>query len=122
MVAAAGLRQRFTSRRAAGRAPGNAAGGLVSGDGPFPPLVPLFVLGFLAMVILRSTGWLSPGWLDVGNALQELLLGMALFGLGSAVRIRTLLHTGSRALLAALASWFLIAVLGLGAALLMILS
>lgn len=122
MVAAAGLQQRFASRRAFRKLPGAAAGGLVSSDGAFPPLVPLFVLGFLAMVVLRSTGWLSPGWLDVGNALQELLLGMALFGLGSAVRIRTLLHTGSRALLAALASWFLIAVLGLGAALLMILS
>ena len=47
-----------------------------------------------------------------------ILLGAALFGLGSAVRIRTLLHTGGRALLAALASWFLIAVLGLAAALL----
>jgi uncharacterized membrane protein YadS len=122
MVAAAGLHQRFIARRASRRAQADASGGLVSSDGAFPPLVPLFVLGFLAMVVLRSTGWLSPGWLDAGNALQELLLGMALFGLGSAVRIRTLLHTGSRALLAALASWFLIAVLGLAAAFLMILS
>lgn len=120
MVAAAGLQQRFTARRASRRTPDETAGGFVSSDSAFPPLVPLFVLGFLAMVVLRSTGWLSPGWLDAGNALQELLLGMALFGLGSAVRIRTLLHTGSRALLAALASWFLIAVLGLTAALLMI--
>ncbi|MBD1537089.1 putative sulfate exporter family transporter [Arthrobacter sp. S13_S34] len=83
-----------------------------------PPVVPLFVLGFVAMVGLRSTGWLSEGWLDAGAALQDILLGAALFGLGSAVRIRTLLHTGGRALLAALASWFLIAVLGLAAALL----
>lgn len=120
MVAAAGLQQRFTARRASRRTPDETAGGFVSSDSAFPPLIPLFVLGFLAMVVLRSTGWLSPGWLDAGNALQELLLGMALFGLGSAVRIRTLLHTGSRALLAALASWFLIAVLGLTAALLMI--
>jgi uncharacterized integral membrane protein (TIGR00698 family) len=122
IVAAAGLHQRFVSRKASRKQSAETTVGLVPGDGAFPPLVPLFVLGFLAMVVLRSTGWLSPGWLDVGNALQELLLGLALFGLGSAVRIRTLLHTGSRALLAALASWFLIAVLGLGAALLMILS
>lgn len=83
-----------------------------------PPVVPLFVLGFMAMVGLRSTGWLDAGWLDAGAALQDILLGAALFGLGSAVRIRTLLHTGGRALLAALASWFLIALLGLAAALL----
>ncbi|MFP5311573.1 MAG: YeiH family protein [Actinomycetes bacterium] len=81
-----------------------------------PPLVPLFVVGFVAMVALRSTGWLSAGWLAAGAVLQDILLGAALFGLGSAVRIGTLLHTGRRALLAALASWFLIAVLGLAAA------
>jgi uncharacterized integral membrane protein (TIGR00698 family) len=81
-----------------------------------PPLVPLFVLGFVAMVALRSTGWLAPGWLEAGATLQDILLGAALFGLGSAVRIRTLLHTGGQALLAALASWLLIAVLGLAAA------
>ncbi|MDT0168638.1 putative sulfate exporter family transporter [Pseudarthrobacter sp. BRE9] len=81
-----------------------------------PPLVPLFVAGFVAMVALRSTGWLSAGWLELGGTLQDILLGAALFGLGSAVRIRILLHTGGQALLAALASWLLIAVLGLAAA------
>ena len=80
-------------------------------------MVPLFVVGFVAMVALRSTGWLSAGWLDAAAGLQDILLGAALFGLGSAVRIRTLLHTGLRALLAALAAWLLIAVLGLAAAL-----
>lgn len=98
-----------------------APGPAVPGDGgnaKLPPVVPLFVLGFVAMVGLRSTDWLAPEWLEAGGALQDILLGAALFGLGSAVRMRTLLHTGGRALLAALASWFLIAVLGLAAALL----
>ncbi len=88
------------------------------GDVKLPPVVPLFVLGFVAMVGLRSTGWLPAGWLEGGAALQDILLGAALFGLGSAVRIRLLLHTGGPALLAALASWLLIALLGLAAALL----
>ena len=83
-----------------------------------PPVIPLFVLGFIAMVGLRSTDWLSDGWLEAGAVLQDILLEAALFGLGSAVRIRALLLTGGRALLAALASWLLIAVLGLGAAVL----
>ena len=90
-----------------------------SGQHTLPPLVPLFVVGFVAMVAIRSTGWLSDGLLDAGSGLQDILLGAALFGLGSAVRIRTLLHTGAKALLAALAAWLLIALLGLASALLL---
>jgi uncharacterized integral membrane protein (TIGR00698 family) len=109
VTALAGAHHRFAPP------PGNAADGE---ETRLPPVVPLFVFGFVAMVGLRSTGWLAPGWLEAGAVLQDILLGAALFGLGSAVRIRTLLHTGGRALLAALASWLLIAVLGLAAALL----
>ncbi|YCK79317.1 putative sulfate exporter family transporter [Arthrobacter sp. D3-16] len=109
VAALAGAHQRVFAR------PGPGAEG---GDAKLPPVVPLFVLGFIAMVGLRSTGWLPAGWLEAGAALQDILLGAALFGLGSAVRVRTLLHTGGRALLAALASWLLIALLGLAAALL----
>jgi uncharacterized integral membrane protein (TIGR00698 family) len=109
VTALAGAHHRFAP------APGNGADGE---ETRLPPVVPLFVFGFVAMVGLRSTGWLAPGWLEAGAVLQDILLGAALFGLGSAVRIRTLLHTGGRALLAALASWLLIAVLGLAAALL----
>jgi uncharacterized integral membrane protein (TIGR00698 family) len=87
--------------------------------GRMPPVVPLFVLGFLAMVLLRTTGWLPSAALAAGDLLQELLLGAALFGLGSAVRIGRLLHTGARSLLMALCAWLLIAVLGYAAVLLM---
>ncbi|KRE78561.1 YeiH family protein [Arthrobacter sp. Soil763] len=104
MVAAAGLHH----RRGA------------DGGGRRPPLVPLFVLGFIALAALRSTGWLAPEVLAAAAVLQDGLLGMALFGLGSAVRVRQLLHTGTPALLAALASWLLIAALGLGAAVVLI--
>ena len=119
MVAAAGLHHRFGAAAAA--AAGGAGPGTNGAAGARrPPIVPLFVLGFVALAALRSTGWLSPGVLEAAAVLQDLLLGMALFGLGSAVRVGQLLHTGSRALLAALASWLLIAGLGLGAALLML--
>lgn len=121
IVAAAGLHQRFSAASATGKAAASALSGSQAAPDPgrLPPVIPLFVLGFVAMVGLRSSGWLAPGILDAGAALQDILLGAALFGLGSAVRIRTLLHTGSRALLAALAAWLLIALLGLAAALLM---
>jgi uncharacterized integral membrane protein (TIGR00698 family) len=113
MVALAGAEQRIRHRREAGGRAGGPAGGKL-------PLVPLFVVGFIGLVALRSSGWLSSGWLEAAAGLQDVLLGAALFGLGSAVRIRTLLHTGARAVLAALAAWLLIAVLGLAAALLMV--
>ncbi|NUU32599.1 putative sulfate exporter family transporter [Arthrobacter sp. C9C5] len=104
MVAAAGIHHRIGS----------------DDGGKLPPVVPLFVVGFIAMAALRSTGWLSPAVLGTAAVLQDVLLGMALFGLGSAVRVRHLLRTGTRALLAALASWLLIAALGLAAAVVLI--
>lgn len=114
IVAGAGLAQRWSMRR-------KSRNGTEANDGgKFPPIVPLFVLGFIAMVAARSLGWLSPGVLDAAGGLQDILLASALFGLGSAVRVRTLLHTGGRAVLVALGSWFLIALLGLGAVWLMI--
>ena len=63
-----------------------------------PSLVPLFVLGFLAMIVVRSTGALPQEVLDVFKIITTALLAAALFGLGTAVRIRVLLATGPRAL------------------------
>ncbi|THJ66290.1 putative sulfate exporter family transporter [Arthrobacter echini] len=60
------------------------------------PLVPLFVLGFLAMVILRSTGVLPEPALDVGRTLTTILLAAGMFGLGAGIDIRRLLHSGGR--------------------------
>ncbi|WP_298251391.1 YeiH family protein [uncultured Arthrobacter sp.] len=60
------------------------------------PLVPLFVLGFLAAVILRSSGVLPELVLDVGRTLTTILLAAGMFGLGAGIDIRRLLHTGGR--------------------------
>ncbi len=81
----------------------------------FPPVVPLFVVGFLITIALRTLGWVSPGGLELGNLLQDVALGAALFGLGSSVRIRELLHSGLRASAMALCAWLLIACLGYAA-------
>ncbi|MGA5700960.1 YeiH family protein [Peterkaempfera bronchialis] len=78
-------------------------------SGRRPAVVPLFVVGFLAMVALRSTGAVPAGWLAAAARLDEVLLAAALFGLGSAVDVRRLVRTGGRALLVGLASWLLIA-------------
>ncbi|MFI7006088.1 YeiH family protein [Streptomyces sp. NPDC050145] len=75
-----------------------------------PTLLPLFVVGFLAMVALRTTGLLSAPLLDAATFTQELLLAAALFGLGSAVHLPTLARTGgTRTALLGLASWVLVA-------------
>jgi uncharacterized integral membrane protein (TIGR00698 family) len=73
-----------------------------------PPLVPLFVLGFAAAVILRSSGVMPTGVLDVAKAAATIMLAAALFGLGTAVDIRSLVNTGGRALLLGLLSTVLV--------------
>ncbi|WP_427018968.1 YeiH family protein [Pseudarthrobacter sp. P1] len=114
MVATAGLleRRRHLRNAAAARAGGP---GTPEAAANFPPIVPLFVLGFLAMIGIRTLGWTTPGILEAGGILQDIALGAALFGLGSSVHIRVLLHTGARASAMALCAWALIAALGLGA-------
>lgn len=80
-----------------------------------PPIIPLFVAGFIAAVLIRSFVPLPAGVTDAADAVQTALLAMALFGLGTAVRQRSLLGTGWRALATGLLSWALIAALALGA-------
>ncbi|HEV7625749.1 MAG TPA: putative sulfate exporter family transporter [Streptomyces sp.] len=83
-----------------------------------PPLVPLFVLGFLVMVAARTTGLLPAGALDVAQTVQEVLLAAALFGLGSAVHLPTLARTGGRVAALGLCSWVVIAGVSYGGVLL----
>lgn len=80
-----------------------------------PPIVPLFVAGFIAAMLLRSFLPLPAAVTEGADAVQSVLLAMALFGLGTAVRLRSLLGTGWRALVTGIASWALIAALALGA-------
>jgi len=79
-----------------------------------PALVPLFVLGFIAMVALRSTGWLPAPVLAPAQHVETVLLGAALFGLGSSVHLATLIRTGGRAVLLGICSWVLIAAMAFG--------
>jgi uncharacterized integral membrane protein (TIGR00698 family) len=80
-----------------------------------PPIVPLFVAGFIVAMLLRTFLPIPTVVLNDANTLQTALLAMALFGLGSAVRLRTLVGTGWRALVVGLLSWVLVAALSLGA-------
>lgn len=83
-----------------------------------PPIVPLFIAGFIAAVLVR-TFFVVPSTaagsavLDIADVAQQALLGMALFALGANIRFRELARTGWRALVVGLASWLLIALLSL---------
>ncbi|MDO5700615.1 MAG: putative sulfate exporter family transporter [Bowdeniella nasicola] len=83
-------------------------------------IVPAFVLGFLAMVILRSLLPVPTGLLEGADLVATLLLTAAMFAMGAGVRVRRLVDTGGRALalgaIAAVAS----AALSLGAILLLV--
>ncbi|TQL99841.1 putative integral membrane protein (TIGR00698 family) [Actinoallomurus bryophytorum] len=98
--------------RHAGPAAGPAAGA------KRPPVLPVFLIAFLAMVALRSTGAVPQGVLDTASTVKDLLFAAALFGLGSAVRLGPLIRTGRRALLLGLTSWVMIAGISYGGVLL----
>ncbi|KQQ08015.1 YeiH family protein [Rathayibacter sp. Leaf296] len=83
--------------------------------GPRPAIVPLFVVGFLAAVLVRTWVPLPEGLLAGADTAQTWLLAAALFALGTGVRLRALVTTGWRALVVALGSWFAIAAMALAA-------
>lgn len=74
-----------------------------------PAPVPLFVLGFMAAIALRSTGVLPAIGLRLAGDVQQYLLAAALFGLGTGVSWRLLRRAGGRPLLLGLLSWLLVA-------------
>ncbi|MFD5462447.1 YeiH family protein [Kitasatospora sp. NPDC127059] len=88
---------------------GEAGGDGGATTGSRPPIVPLFVAGFLAMIVLRTTGVLPDRALTLAGDAQELLLAAALFGLGSAVHLPTMARTGGRIALLGLGSWVVVA-------------
>jgi uncharacterized integral membrane protein (TIGR00698 family) len=81
-----------------------------AGNGsPRSPIVPLFVIGFLAMIALRTTGQLPSPLLASAHTVQELVLAAALFGLGSAARLQAMTRSGGRAAALGLAAWIVVA-------------
>jgi uncharacterized integral membrane protein (TIGR00698 family) len=74
-----------------------------------PPLLPLFVIGFLAAIAVRSTGWLSAGTLDHVATMEELVLTVALVGLGAGVRVARMRRLSGRPLLLGGIAWALVA-------------
>ncbi len=78
-------------------------------DGTRPPLVPLFVAGFLAAIVVRSTDVLSADTLASIKDAEKLLLTLALVGLGMGVQFDRLRRLGGRPLVLGLISWVIVA-------------
>lgn len=79
-----------------------------------PAIVPLFIVGFVVAVLVRSFVPLPEAVLSVADILQSALLACALFGIGASLRLEQLARSGLRALLTGLLSWMVILVLALG--------
>lgn len=90
-----------------------ADGARVSAGSRRPPLVPPFVLGFLAAAAIRSTGVLQPTWVDGIKLLETWTLCAALVGLGAGVRLAALRRITLRPVLVGLVAWALVAGLSL---------
>jgi uncharacterized integral membrane protein (TIGR00698 family) len=61
-------------------------------DSKRPPLVPTFVLGFVACAAIRTTGAVPEIALDWITQMQVATLGAALFGMGASVRLDSLIR------------------------------
>src|SRR5690606_6772856 len=81
--------------------------------GERPPLVPLFIVGFLAAVCLRSAGVLPAGVLSGAELAQTALPSAGMFGLGASVRLRSLLRASGRSLATGLAASVVLAAVSL---------
>lgn len=76
--------------------------------------VPWFVLGFVGMVLLSSTGWVPDAVQPAMNATTQFLLATALAAMGLETDIRKLAAAGLRPALLGAGSWVFVSALSLG--------
>ncbi len=81
-----------------------------------PPVVPLFILGFVALILVRTFLPVPDAVVAAADVVRNALLAAALVAIGAGLRLERLVRTGGRALGAATVSWALILVLGAGVA------
>jgi len=81
--------------------------------GKRPPIVPLFVVGFLVAAAVRATGLLPASLLSAATFVDNLLLAAGMFALGTAVNLRSLVRSGLPALTLGLLSTVLISLVAL---------
>lgn len=83
--------------------------------GKRPPLMPLFVVGFLGAIAVTTLGWLPASALAACKVTQQFLLAAAMFALGMGVHVRSLIRLGWRpVLLSLLATAVVATIVGAG--------
>ncbi len=87
---------------------------------PLPPLVPLFVVGFLLCSVIRTLGLVPDALLGPVAQVQTLALGAALFGLGTGVKVSCLFRSSGPALLLSTVSTLMVAGVSLAGVLLLV--
>lgn len=80
------------------------AGGQAREGGKKPPILPLFVVGFLLMIVVASVNVVPSNALDTVKHIQQFLLADAMFALGLGVHIKSLIALGARPLILGLLS------------------
>lgn len=73
------------------------------------PLLPLFVVGFLVAILIRTADVVPAETLDDIRTVEGWLLAAALVGLGTGVRLDRLRRLGGRPLVLGLLSWVMVA-------------
>ena len=76
-----------------------------------PPIVPIFIIGFIAAISINSSFNLPSEFLSDVKWIEKSLLACALVGLGAGVDTRKLRRVGTRPLALGLTSWVLVATL-----------
>jgi uncharacterized membrane protein YadS len=89
-----------------------AGGPAVTAPAARPPLVPWFVTGFVALVVVRALDVVPPQVVSLTTTVANLLLCAGMFALGAAVDLRAVIRSGGPSL----------AVAGAGSALLLTLT
>ncbi len=84
--------------------------------GKLPPVIPLFILGFAALVLVRSFLPVPDAAIEAVDLVRNALLAAALVGIGASLRLEKLVRSGARSIGAGALSWLVILVLSLGVA------
>jgi len=78
---------------------------------PMAPIVPIFIIGFLVAVVLRTFVQMPDWLLETADVVQSAFLAMALTGIGAGLRLERLVRWGGPAMAVGALAWF--AILGL---------
>jgi uncharacterized membrane protein YadS len=79
------------------------------------PLIPFFVIGFIALAIIQNTLDIPTGLSAAIVLLSKVLLGAGLVALGSSVRWESIRAIGPRPMVMGMIAWVIIAGLALAA-------